>query len=71
EAPVTVEIVIRTLEANMQVIQDAIYELIGRLPDERDCFCKDALEDAFVTQRDSISSETLKKLKPLVQRYFD
>jgi 5'-methylthioadenosine phosphorylase len=70
EAPVTVEMVIRTLETNMQFVQKAISELVGRLPEERDCFCRDALEDAFVTQRDSIPPETLQKLKPLVQRYF-
>ncbi len=70
EAPVTVEMVIRTLETNMQFVQKAIFALVGRLPEERDCFCKDALEDAFVTQRDSIPLETLQKLKPLVERYF-
>ncbi len=71
EAPVTVEMVIRTLEMNMQFVQKAIFALVGRLPEERDCTCKDALEDAFVTQRDSIPPETLQKLKPLIQRYFD
>ena len=70
EAPVTVEMVIRTLETNVKFIQNAIVELVGRLPDERECFCKDALQDALVTQRDSVPPETLKKLKPLVQRYF-
>ncbi len=71
EAPVTVEIVIRTLEANMQVVQEAISVLVERLPDERDCICKDALNEALITQGDSIPPETLKKLRPLVQRYFD
>lgn len=70
EAPVTVEIVIRTLEANMRIIQNAISELMGRLPEERRCTCKDALKDAIVTKRESIPPETLTKLKPLVQRYF-
>jgi 5'-methylthioadenosine phosphorylase len=71
EAPVTVDMVIRTLETNMQVVQRAIKELVGRLPEERHCICVDALQDSFVTQRDSISPETLKKLKPLVQRYIN
>jgi 5'-methylthioadenosine phosphorylase len=70
EAPVTVEMVIRTLETNMQFVQEAIYELVGRLPEERECFCKDALKDALITRRELIPPETLKKLKPLVQRYF-
>jgi 5'-methylthioadenosine phosphorylase len=70
EAPVTVEMVIRTLQTNMQFVQTAIVELAERLPEERDCFCKDALKDALITQRDSIPPEALKKLKPLIQRYF-
>jgi 5'-methylthioadenosine phosphorylase len=71
EAPVTVEMVIRTLETNMQVVQRAITELVGRLPEERHCICVDALQDSFVTQRDSVPPEILKKLKPLVQRYIN
>jgi len=71
EAPVTVEMVLRTLETNMKFIRNAIVELMRRLPNERECFCKDALQDALVTQRDFVPPETLKKLKPLVQRYFD
>ncbi len=71
EAPVTVEMVIRTLETNMKIIQSAIHELVGRLPEVRECFCEDALKDAMVTQRDLVPPETLKKLKPLVQRYLN
>ena len=71
EAPVTVEMVIRTLETNMQIVQRAISELIGRLPEDRHCICVDALEDSFATQSESVPPETLKKLKPLVHRYFN
>jgi 5'-methylthioadenosine phosphorylase len=70
EAPVTVEMVIRTLDANAQIVQTAISELVGRLPEERDCICKDALKEAIITPHESIPPETLEKLKPLVQRYF-
>ncbi|MFQ5922863.1 MAG: S-methyl-5'-thioadenosine phosphorylase [Anaerolineales bacterium] len=70
EAPVTVEMVMRTLEANAQIVKTAISELVGRLPEERDCICKEALKDALITPRDSIPPETLEKLKPLVQRYY-
>ncbi|MFV1858204.1 MAG: S-methyl-5'-thioadenosine phosphorylase [Anaerolineales bacterium] len=70
EAPVTVEIVMRTLEANTQIVQAAISELTRRLPEERDCICKDALKDALTTPHDSIPPGTLEKLKPLVERYY-
>ena len=71
EAPVTVDMVTRTLKTNMQVVQRAITELVGRLPEERHCICVDALQDSFVTQRDSVPPEILKKLRPLVQRYIN
>ena len=70
EAPVTVDMVIRTLETNMQVVERAITELVGRLPKERRCICVDALQYSFVTERGSVPPEILKKLKPLVQRYI-
>ncbi len=70
EAPVTVEMVIRTLDANAQIVRTAISELVGRLPEERNCICKDALKEALITPHESIPPETLEKLKPLVQRYF-
>ena len=70
EAPVTVEMVMQTLEANTQIVQTAISELIGRLPEERDCICKDALKEALITPRDEIPPEMLEKLKPLIQRYY-
>ena len=70
EAPVTVEMVIRTLEANSQIVQAAVSEFVGRLPEERDCICKDALKAALITPPDSIPPGTLEKLKPLIQRYY-
>ncbi|MFQ5942823.1 MAG: S-methyl-5'-thioadenosine phosphorylase [Anaerolineales bacterium] len=70
EDPVTVEMVMRTVKSNSQTVQNAITELIGRVPEVRNCTCKDALKDALTTPRDSIPQETLDKLGPLIQRYY-
>jgi len=70
EAPVTAEMVIRTLEANARLAEQAVAGTVARLPAERDCICKDALKDALITVPDSIPAETLEKLRPLVRRYY-
>lgn len=70
EAPVTVEMVIRTLQANTRLAEQALADTVARLPVERDCICKDALKDALITDPDSIPAETLERLRPLVRRYY-
>ena len=70
EAPVTVEMVIRTLQANTRLAEQALVDVVGRLPVERDCVCKDALKDALITDPGSIPAETLERLRPLVRRYY-
>jgi 5'-methylthioadenosine phosphorylase len=70
EEPVTVEMVVRTLQRNTKLAQDSLVELLARIPDARDCPCKDALKDALITSPDSIPQETLERLGPLVQRYY-
>ncbi|MEK6587550.1 MAG: S-methyl-5'-thioadenosine phosphorylase [Chloroflexota bacterium] len=70
EAPVTVEMVVKTLQANTRLAQQALALLLNRLPAERDCVCKDTLKDALITARERIPPETLQKLRPLVQRYY-
>lgn len=47
-APVTVDEVLRVLQANNDRVRDVIYELIPTLTDERRCPCATALEGAVV-----------------------
>jgi 5'-methylthioadenosine phosphorylase len=70
EAPVTVEMVIRTLQANTRLAERALAEAVTRLPAQRDCPCKDALKQALITVPESIPAETLERLGPLVRRYY-
>lgn len=70
EAPVTVEMVIQTLNKNTLLAQATVRILTRNLKRERNCECEHALEAALVTRKDSISPETLKKLDLLVNKYL-
>ncbi len=70
EAPVTVEMVIQTLNKNTQVAQDAIRNLVRGLKTERTCQCGQALATALITDPKVVPAETRKKLDLLVGKYF-
>ncbi|MBC7875900.1 MAG: S-methyl-5'-thioadenosine phosphorylase [Anaerolineales bacterium] len=70
EAPVTVEMVIQTLNKNTQVAQDAIRNLVRGLKTERNCQCGQALSTALITDPKVIPAGTRKKLDLLVGKYY-
>jgi 5'-methylthioadenosine phosphorylase len=70
EAPVTVEMVIQTLNKNTLLAQATVRILARKLKRERACECEHALEAALITHKESISPETLKKLDLLVNKYL-
>ena len=45
-------------------------EAIGLFSDRPACGCADALHDAIITPRDSISEETRQLLQPILGRYL-
>ena len=70
EAPVTVEMVIQTLNKNTQKAQEAIRNLVLGLKTERACECGQALSTALITDPKVIPAETRKKLDLLVGKYL-
>ncbi len=70
EAPVTVEMVIQTLNKNTALAQEAVRVLASRLKPERDCDCDHALATALITRKDVIPAETRQKLDLLVKKYL-
>ncbi|HMB24738.1 MAG: S-methyl-5'-thioadenosine phosphorylase [Chloroflexota bacterium] len=70
EAPVTVEMVIQTLNKNTAIAQEAVRVLAGKLKPERDCDCGRALATALITRKDVIPAETRQKLGLLVDKYL-
>ena len=69
ETPVTVEMVVQTLNKNTAIAQEAIRHLVGHLSTERDCDCEHALSNAIITNLDSIPKETIKNLDVLIRKY--
>jgi len=70
EAPVTVEMVIQTLNKNTVLAQEAVRILASKLKHERDCDCEHALATALITRKDVIPAETRQKLDLLVNKYL-
>jgi 5'-methylthioadenosine phosphorylase len=70
EAPVTVEMVIATLNKNTAIAQEAVRVLAGGLTPERHCECGHALATALITHRDAIPAGTRQKLDLLVNKYL-
>lgn len=70
ESPVTVEMVIQTLNKNTQIAQDAIRNLARELKSERVCNCGSALSTALITSPKAIPADTRKKLDLLVSKYL-
>jgi 5'-methylthioadenosine phosphorylase len=70
EAPVTVEMVIRILNQNTAIAQQAIGNLVG-MPAKRDaCECPSALAYALITDRAKIPESTKERLKLLIGKYL-
>jgi 5'-methylthioadenosine phosphorylase len=70
EAPVTVEMVIQTLNKNTAIAQEAVRVLAGNLAHESDCDCGNALATALITHKDAIPATTRQKLDLLVNKYL-
>jgi 5'-methylthioadenosine phosphorylase len=72
EEAVTVDQVVKTLQANVQLARDALQKLVTMLDGhDSDCTCRTALRSAIITGRDAIAPETAEKLDLLVGKYLD
>lgn len=70
ETPVTVDMVLQTLQKNTRLAQSAIRALAKSLNSKRDCECGDALSTALITRKDVIPAATRQKLDLLVGKYL-
>ncbi len=67
--PVTVEMVIHTLNKNTSLAQKSIRNLLSKL-DGFTCGCEKALSDSLITNPDIIQDKTKNKLGLLIQKYI-
>jgi 5'-methylthioadenosine phosphorylase len=70
EAPVTVEMVVRTLNRNTAVAQQAIAGLVKNLDPERSCSCADAMSASIITDPAAVPAKTRQDLDLLVKKYL-
>ncbi len=70
ETPVTVDMVVQTLNKNTEIAQESIRNLVRNLKPQRSCDCNHALSNAIITSRESISKATRKKLNLLIKKYI-
>lgn len=68
--PVSVEMVIQTLNKNTEAAQHALENLVEILPESRNCGCGEALKDTIITNPGRIQTETRRKLRLLVDKYL-
>ncbi len=69
EEAVTVEMVIRIINQNTAIAQQALVNLLGRAADRTTCPCPTALSAALMTDPARVPAATKDKLKLLIQKY--
>lgn len=69
-APVTVEMVIRTLNQNTAVAQQAIANAAGLPLDRAHCPCPTALASALITDPARVPAAARERLQPLIGKYL-
>ena len=67
--PVTVEMVIATLQENTELAQKTIVELIGLIENKQQCTCADALKNAIITDPIVIPVKARQKLAIFLDKY--
>jgi 5'-methylthioadenosine phosphorylase len=70
ESPVTVEMVIQTLNKNTLAAQEAIRNLARELNPTRNCDCERALASALITRKEFVPAATREKVELLVEKYL-
>ncbi|MFW6135901.1 MAG: S-methyl-5'-thioadenosine phosphorylase [Chloroflexota bacterium] len=72
EEEVTVEAVIRVLQQNTALAQQAIRGVVSELAQvERTCVCGEALATSIITDREAIPEATKERLAPIVGKYLE
>ncbi len=71
EEPVTVDVVVATMKRNLDIAQQAVAAAVESLDEASNCTCHHALENAIMTEKNSVPQAVLERLNPLVGYYFE
>jgi 5'-methylthioadenosine phosphorylase len=69
--PLLIDVLIKTLQQNIDYIKKIIRLAVNRIPDKRDCDCATALGTALVTSHKAIPAGVKKKLDLLIGKYIN
>ena len=67
---VSVDMVLENLQKSAEAAKKMIFNTVTNMPIERSCGCKDALKNAIVTRKETISGETLERLGPILEGFI-
>lgn len=70
EEGVSVDQIVKTFNSNIAMAQKVLLEVARLLPIERDCICTNALEGAFITDKNYCDKNLIQLLNPIVGKYF-
>ncbi|ADI74527.1 methylthioadenosine phosphorylase [Methanohalobium evestigatum Z-7303] len=71
EQDVDIATVIENTRKNVNAVKDIVSDAIEKIPLERDCVCKNALEGAIITNHNMVPYDTKRKLEPLIGKYLE
>jgi 5'-methylthioadenosine phosphorylase len=66
--PVNVEMVVKTLHANLEIAQAAVANLVRYIEEDESCGCHTALDNAIMTARSAFSRSRLEDIRLIVER---
>jgi 5'-methylthioadenosine phosphorylase len=67
---VTVDMIVENLHANIDHAKQVLRTVVPAIPLHRRCDCHSALANAFITDCSAAPPETIRKLGPIVSKYF-
>lgn len=70
EEPVSVDMVVRTLNQNAEKANETIINLVDQLPEKADCSCTVALANAIITDPAVVPSDIRSRYGVLVEKYL-
>ncbi len=70
EEDVTIAQVIETMNRNVDMAKKIIEMAVPRIPESRDCGCKDAMQYGVMTAPEAIPAATKAKLKDIIGKYI-
>ena len=71
EDPVSVETLIGFLNQNADFARNLITRMVDQMPEEQQCGCGQALENAIITSPGAVSPDARERLAPIIGKYFN